>query len=253
MLQTKFPKLSVDAYEAWEQVPVDILTGTFAEHLDDAGLVKMRSLSKAYKLMFGSDDLWLDRLTLLSIRFPIIADLAKGAEETVMAWYGRCSIACDDGTALAIKHVENKSASQAYLELFGNVDGNSFTPFATLQFPIPRGFIYELIALKGRAGCSDPPMDALLCFPGAPASADGAFRFAFTKIKKLRAPCTKDNLRTLPDELASMYAPEAQAKKENTSSRSLDVLQRRLGHKSAALVKADERVEKLDRSYCETI
>ena len=73
MLQTKQLKLSVNAHEAWEQVPVDILSGTFAEHLDDAGIVSLRSLSKAYRMIFSDDDMWLDRLTLLSLRYPVLA------------------------------------------------------------------------------------------------------------------------------------------------------------------------------------
>ena len=86
-------------------------------------------------------------------------------------WHARCHVAADAGSSLALQH---KRSEYPYLKLYGTVVGSAFTPHAELRFPVPRGFIAELISLKASANCSDPPMDALLFFSGAPSSADAS-------------------------------------------------------------------------------
>ena len=51
----------------------------------------------------------------------------------------------------------------AYLELYAVVSGNTFAPHAELRFPMPRGFIAELMDLKARAGFRDAALDKALC------------------------------------------------------------------------------------------
>ena len=181
-LRTSQTKHGQSESKAFEEIGHDVWTGAIAEALEILEIVRLRAVSIVFKKMMSDDDLWLNRLTLLALRQPSLSDLEKGAQETAYAWYQRCCTAVDDGTALALRH---KQGGFPYLELYGTVDGvdgTSFTAFAELRFPMPRGFIAELIALKGRSSCRDPPYDALLCFPGAPLGCDWSFRLIFKEV-----------------------------------------------------------------------
>jgi regulator of replication initiation timing len=249
MIQVSNQKLSPTAIHAFEEIGVDVWTGAIAEALEIAGIVHLRAVSKSFHAMMSGENMWLDQLTLLSLSNPMLADLERGAEESAYAWYARCHAAVDYGNALAQRH---KEGGLPYLELYGVVEGNNFTPHAELRFPMPWGFIAELVALKSRAGCRDAPYDALLCFPGAPASCDHTFRRVMREVKAATSRATLSDLRQLPDMLAKLFAPApppAAASAEppaRTPTRTLDTLQRRLGHMSVALARADARIEELE-------
>ena len=221
MLETKHPKLTRSADEAFAEIGVDVWTGPLAEALKEPQIVRLRAVSKSLHAIMSDDDMWLDRATLLSIQHPTLADLAKGAAETVYAWYVRCRLAAADGSVLALAH---KRGEQSYLKMYGTVDGSAFTPFAELRFPMPRGFIAELIALKQSACCKDPPMDALLSFPAAPHSADHAFRGISKKIKEVTARANSSDLRTLPDDpITGKWELRGEARVPTCVERMLDV------------------------------
>ena len=242
-LRTSQTKHGRSESEAFEEIGHDVWTGAIAEALEILEIVRLRAVSIVFKKMMSDDDLWLNRLTLLALRQPSLSDLEKGAQETAYAWYQRCCTAVDDGTALALRH---KQGVFPYLELYGTVDGTSFAPFAELRFPMPRGFIAELITLKGKAGCRDPPYDALLCFPSAPLGCDWSFRLIFKEVKEATRTATAAHLRKLPEVLARPFAPAPRAGAASSSvdadapappeRRVLDALQRRLGHVCRAFV-----------------
>ena len=133
----------------------------------------MRAVSTLLRTIFSDDNLWLNKLTLLTLQHPSLADLEKGADERAYAWYVRAYAAVADGLDMAQRH---RSGEYPYLKLYGVVGGTSFTPHAELRFPIPKGFIAELVTLKRRADpTSDPAYDAVLCFPGAPQTLSSTF------------------------------------------------------------------------------
>ena len=186
MLLAKQSTWTTSTDEAFLAIGADIWTGPIVETLEDSQIPRMRAVSKSFCIMMSDDDLWLDRLTLLAIRHPSLADLAKGPNESAYMWYVRCQAAADQGRSLALQHLD-KGGKRPYLQLYGTIDGSTFVPHAPLRFPVPRGLIAELIAFKAAHGGADPPMDALQMFDGAPASADGAFRIIMKKIKEVRA------------------------------------------------------------------
>ena len=237
MLQRTYPKPTLSASEVFDAISVDIWAGPIAEMLEDSEIVRLRAVSTYFRTIASSDDIWLNRLTLLSLRHPILADVEQGAGESAYSWYARCYAAATDGDVLARRH---RDGDFPYLKLYGVVDGTSFTPYAELRFPIRQGFIAELITLKARAACRDPPLDALLCFPGAPTSSDAAFRLIAKKVHAARDSSRADDLRKLPDELAKLFAPKPRADAASVAApapalvpqrRTLDVLQKRLGRK----------------------
>jgi hypothetical protein len=116
MIQVSHQKLSPATILAFEEIGVDVWTGAIAEALEIGGIVHLRAVSKSFSAMMMSDELWLDRLTLLSLSNPVLADLDRGAEETAYAWYVRCHAAVDDGHTLARRH---KESGIAYLQLYG--------------------------------------------------------------------------------------------------------------------------------------
>lgn len=108
MLQTQQLKRSLSADKAFNEIGVDIWSGVIAEMLEMPQTVHMRAVSKSFHTIFSDDDMWLDRLTLLSLRHPTLADLAKGAEETAYAWYIRCHAAAADGNVVLAKEAQSE-------------------------------------------------------------------------------------------------------------------------------------------------
>ena len=89
MIQVSHQKLSPATILAFEEIGVDVWTGAIAEALEIGGIVHLRAVSNSFSAMMMSDELWLARLTLLSLSNPVLADLDRGAEETAYAWYVR--------------------------------------------------------------------------------------------------------------------------------------------------------------------
>ena len=104
MLQNKLTKPNLRASEAFNEIGVDVWTGVVAEMLEMPQVVHMRAVSSSFCTIFSDDNMWLDRLTLLSLRHPTLADLVKGTEETAYAWYIRCHAAAANGSTLALQH-----------------------------------------------------------------------------------------------------------------------------------------------------
>ena len=245
MLQTKYPKVTWSAREAFNAITLDIWTGPIVEALTDRQIVRFRSVSKSFCSTLSDDDLWLGKLTLLATQYPQLADLAKGEQETVYAWHARCYAAVADGRALARRHLKQE---RPFLLMYGTVAGTTFTAHAPLRLPIEKGFIAELCALKACACSKDPAYDALLLFDGVPHTAHHGFKLAWGKVKGYRA--NVNDLRDLPNILSERYAYVSQQTQPSSppaaGRRALDVLQRQLGHRSVALAAADARVEKLE-------
>ena len=245
MLPTKVATWTTSTFEAFQAIGSDVWIGPIVETFEEFDITRLRAVSKSFRIMMSDDDLWLDKLTMLSIRHPSLADVAKGDAESCYDWYGRCCSAADDECSLALRH---KKGERPYLKLYGKIDGSTFTPYAPLGFPVPRGLIAELIVFKAEHSCKDAPMDALEMFSGAPKSADHAFRKISKKIFEVTRRALPTDLRSLPDDLAELYAPGWQAVQVEvpTERRALDMLQRRLGHVSAALASSEARVAMLE-------
>eukprot|EP00966_Prymnesium_polylepis_P307088 7096516-Prymnesium_polylepis.1 len=65
----------------------------------------------------SDDDVWLTKLTALSLQYPSTAQLDQGSGETGFAWFWRCSRAIGSGDALARRH---KGGEYPYLSLYGS-------------------------------------------------------------------------------------------------------------------------------------
>ena len=90
MDQIKHSKLNVGAAEALDAIPVDIWVGTIAEHLETCEIVGLRAVSKDWRSIGSDENLWLNKLTHLTLQFPVLSDLDTGPEETAHEWYKRC-------------------------------------------------------------------------------------------------------------------------------------------------------------------
>ena len=206
---------------------------------------------------------WMERLTLLVLEHPVLSDLDKGVGESWSQWYARLLSVLADGSAMALKH---KAGEYPFLSLYGTIDGATFTPFSSpLRFPVPRGFIAELIHfMKSTGTFGDPPKDAALLFMEAPPNIDAAFRRIGTAVEKARRiSCPPSaptyNLDKFASLLASTYVPDAQKSATDETSpggapqsrRALDTLQRRLCRVTIALAASDGRIAALEKENLE--
>mmetsp|Transcript_60060 Transcript_60060/g.133853 ORF Transcript_60060/g.133853 Transcript_60060/m.133853 type:complete len:115 (-) Transcript_60060:2038-2382(-) len=114
MLQPGSGKGSTSAAAAFEALEHDVWIGAIIEHLEPAEIAVLRAVSTSFRAMMSTDDVWLDRLTILTVSHPALSDLEKGADETAYAWYTRCYAAVDAGNALALGHLRDWCA---YLDL----------------------------------------------------------------------------------------------------------------------------------------
>ena len=222
--------------------------------LEPSEVAAMREVSKSFKVLMGDENYWLDQITALVMLHPDLADLDKGEQESAYFWYRRCHLIVYDAQVLALKH---KAGEYPYLKLYGTIEALYFTPFSPLRFPMPRGFIAELIDFMAKSKLySDEFKDAALLFEDSKSGTDAAFRRIVSAVvaqTRVACPPSKptydlDKLVTL---LSGTYQPSATKGAEPVeiappSRRALDTLQRRLGRATLAMSRADERVAKLE-------
>ena len=209
---------------ALDAVPGEVWLYLVASHFEVAEILPLRAVSTAWRAMATHDDVWLNKLTVLSLQFPTLSQLDRAVGEAAFHWFSRCWCAICSGDALAERH---RRREFPYLQLYGAVNGTTFTPFAPLCFPIQKGVIAELIELMARSTqYADPPHDASLRFDGLPPGVqiDSAFRVIFDAVKAERQASRPGKLRRLPEMLAEMYAPRGAALGDAGSSSSSEPL-----------------------------
>ena len=175
---------------------------TWTEHifpaLEAAGLAALRAVDKSLQLLASDDDAWLNKLTVLVLRFPSLRDVVQADGESALVCYRRCHRLVADTEYLAREHLQPNA--YPYLNLFGTVSSEAFTPYAPLRFPAQHGLIAELAALlKKNPGCTDAAYDALRCFEDAPRGA----HHAFIEIYKSRSTSLHRETKTRPYETKS--------------------------------------------------
>jgi hypothetical protein len=256
-------KLSLGAEEALEATAPDIWTLEIASELEGADLAALRACCTAFRTIFADEDMWLNKLTALTLEYPTLSALVNGEGEPAFAWYGRCYAAVAGGRGLALAH---KAGEMPFLKLYGSFDESTFTPHTPLAFPIECGVLAELATLNARAGKGDPSgMDLLAYFTGAPSTLDSTMRLLVKNIKAATQRATSVDLRKLPDLLAERYAPPEQAVRRvdepsaveptavatpppraaptaSPTARSADALRRRLGRMATELARAHARI-----------
>ena len=206
MLSSKFTMAHLCADAAFQAIPSDVWIYSVAAYLEPNEILPIRGVSSDFRELMTHDDVWLNKLTVLTMQYPVLAELDQGCGETAFAWYSRCSLAVGSGRSLAKRHV---AGGYPFLELYGKVEGHEFTPYTELRFPIEQGLIVELIALKARAGCADPAFDATLLFSNIPAGVvvDGSFRYIEKRVTEEKRKVSADDLRNLPEVLGKLYGP----------------------------------------------
>ena len=158
--------------------------------LDAVDVMSLSAVSRSWHVIFSNAELWLNKLTVLMLQYPVLGDRLQGEGECAMAWYGRCHSAVAGGIALARRH---KAGELAYLSLYGVVDGLVFTPAAPLHLPMEYGAIAELLRMKAMAvdRSKDHFVDTTEMFTNAPPTADVMFRVIEKQVSKAwqeRAP-----------------------------------------------------------------
>jgi hypothetical protein len=222
MADGSFRKTSLNATAAFESISPDIWVWGVAPALEPADILALRVLNRNWLGWIAQDDVWLPKLTALSLQYPFLSMLDQAIGESVFAWFWRCVRSVGSGDALARRH---RRGEYPYLKLYGTVENNSFNPFASMQFPIEWGVIVELIDIMARSGkYSDPAMDASILFENAPpgVAVDGTFRYIHAAVKKtrggLKGGLNGDHLGDLPKQLGKLYIPRSAAAAEASSS-----------------------------------
>ena len=208
-MELLFTKVSKSAEEAWSTIPLDVWSDV-ASYLEPIDILSLGRASKEMHGVMMYGDIWLNKLTVLMLQYPVLSQLEQATGEIPYIWYKRCQSAVGGGQRHAARHFRGESP---YLELHGSIDGTTFTPFHNrLQFPVENGVIVELIQLlhKKIPSPRDACVDALEYFniPDG-VELDGTFRNIVARIKKMRARATVDNLRQLPEMLGERYLPRA--------------------------------------------
>ena len=207
MIDGSFRKVSLDAVAALTSIPTDVWVWGLAPALVPLELLTLRALSNEWRAVIGHDDVWLPKLTALALQYPALSHLEQASGESAFDWFWRCSRAVGAGDALALRH---KRGEFPYLQLYGTVVNNLFTPHAEMRFPVEQGVIAELVDLMARSGkYADPAYDATGSFVGTPEgiALDGSFRKIHAMIKEKTWNVKEDNLKDLPEILAKLYAP----------------------------------------------
>ena len=209
MLATEYTKVTIAPNASLDVVPADVFSYGIAGALEANEIALLRVVSKALQVLSSSDEIWLNKLTVLALQVPAMSFMDQGDGESALAWYARCALSVGSCHDLAARHVRGEFP---FLELYGKVEGSSFTPYSHLRFPIEQGAIVELIKLKARQGCRDPPHDASLAFYNPSGVAiDGTFRHIQKVVIAATRAVRGGNLKEVPTLLSKMYEPRARA------------------------------------------
>jgi hypothetical protein len=207
MLGSAYVKATVNAAAAFQAISNDMWTANIAPLLEPTDILQMIAVDHEWKKLMKDPDLWLNKLTVLTMQYPALEHMDQGSEEPAFSWFWRCYHAVGSGESLAARHY---GGEHPFLLLHGSVDGTTFTPHSQLRFPIEYGVIVELMDLLARGGvAADPAMDATLLFTGAPAGVaiDGSFRRIHKQVLAERTKASRSDLRELPRVLCKVYAP----------------------------------------------
>ena len=151
MLETKVPKFSWSSGEADQEIPTEVWSTVIVATLSLAEIVGMRAVSKAFCVHMTDDDLWMNKMTSLVLRYPVLMHVHQRMGERIYEWFARSYMRAADAVVLARRHKENL---HPFLKLYGHVNGTTFTPFSDLQFPVPRGLIADLDRCERHVYCA---------------------------------------------------------------------------------------------------
>ena len=177
-----------------------------AKALDDDALLAFMATAGVLRLRLLAEEIWLDKVTSLTLLYSGLAHLEQGADESPFAWYARCRRGVASGERMALAHARGE---MPYLRMYGSFVDGIFTPSTPLRFPAPYGLIAEVVAYAARLGKLDAAMDGALMFASRPPNVDERFRaisrlVATAKSHGVAAP---SNLRRLIEILEKVYTP----------------------------------------------
>lgn len=216
MLQTAYTQSKLNAGAALDAFPLEIWTLSISTFLEVAEILPMRAVSREWKEHMTHDDVWLAKLTALTLQVPALTELDQGPEESAFEWYRRCQRSVGSVQDLAVRHLKGEFP---FLQLHGCITGNTFTPFGTLRLPLEWGVIAELIMLQARAGAAHPPFDAALLLDGVSAhSICTTFTHIASTLKEARRRASATDLRQLPELLSRRFCPQPRQELAGSSS-----------------------------------
>ena len=93
-----------------------------APALEADDLLPLRLVSRELQAAVMHNDVWLNKLTMLSLQYPSLLQMDQGSGESAFSWYWRCLRAVGAGDDLARRHV---SGEYPYLQLYGEVTGRT--------------------------------------------------------------------------------------------------------------------------------
>ena len=128
----------VGSLAALESIPSDCWVYTVMPSLAAAEILPLHAVSTQWRGFVMTDDVWLDKLTTLSLQYPSLLHLEQAIDESVFAWFWRCMCAVGNGVDLARRHARGE---YPYLQLYGTVNNSMFTPHAVMRFPVELGVI----------------------------------------------------------------------------------------------------------------
>ena len=109
MLETKVPKFSWSSGEADQEIPTEVWSTVIVATLSLAEIVGMRAVSKAFCVHMTDDDLWMNKMTSLVLRYPVLMHVHQrmGERMNVPADVYPITVMMDAGggiTKVVLKH-----------------------------------------------------------------------------------------------------------------------------------------------------
>ena len=129
MLEGSLRKSTRDADAAFKSIPTDVLIWGVALALEAVQLLPLRAVSTAWREVVSNEEIWLTKLTTLTLQYPSLGQLDQGAGESAFNWFWRSSRALGSRDVLARHHLRGE---YPYLKLYGMVENYTFTPFEAL-------------------------------------------------------------------------------------------------------------------------
>ena len=98
MLTTAYVKITVALNASVEDLPQDVMVFGVAARLEATELLPLRAVSKVMNKLATADDIWFNKLTVLTLQYPALSNMDQGAGESAFVWYARCACAICSGS-----------------------------------------------------------------------------------------------------------------------------------------------------------
>ena len=192
-------------------MPIDICLHGVGSYLDGVSLRNwMCSCSRLHESMYNDDEAWVDRASLVLMKYAGLVHITRGEGERAYNWYLRIQRGLVSSEQMVRAHLDG---ARPYMCMHGCFDEHGhFTCLSPMRFPASHGLIGELMNYQAAAGSKNFAFDALAMLSGELGGCDTQLRNIHGTMRDLvrRGRNRPNKLASIMAYIEALYMPKRQ-------------------------------------------